>query len=504
MSTAVVIEIVISFILAATISLLVIFLRKGKIGRTTAILGCIISALIGVSGILAASLYDKPSFSVLGEEKMVIPVFSEYVEPGASAHFREQDISDKISVKGSVDTSVVGDYAVEYDFTHSGHYYYAVRNVKVVDTVSPELSLSGDSEITVSALDLYSEPGFAANDNYDGDLTASVKSERTKSEDDKYIITYTVSDSSGNTVTAQRIINVKDIIKPKFSSNKGSFINVVKGSEFNMPTVTASDDLDGDITSKISSSGSVDTGATGVYKLEYSVSDTAGNTATLSIQVNVYVPDDPSLSRIYLTFDDGPSSNVTPRILDILKDNNVKATFFVNGYSDDKLPLIKRIIDEGHTLGVHGTSHDYKSIYKSVEASVNNFNSLKDKIYKQTGYTTTVMRFPGGSSNQVSKNYCKGVMTESAYRLTNQGWRYFDWNVDSGDADGKMSRSYILNKVKNGLKKGRANVVLMHDHSSKSTTADALQEIIDYGNANGYIFCPINESTPDIHHTIAN
>lgn len=504
MTTAVIIEIILAVILTATILLLIIFLKNGKIGRTTAILGCIISALVGVSGILAASLYDKPSFSVLGEEKMVIPVFSEYVEPGASAYYREQDISDKIMVKGGVDTSVIGDYKIEYDFTHSGHYYYAVRNVKVVDEVLPELTLSGDSEITVSSLDFYSEPGFSATDNYDGDLTASVKSEQKKLENNKYVITYTVSDFSGNKSTAQRVITVKDIVKPKLSSNKTGVINVEKGTEFSLPTVTASDDLDGDITSKISSSGSVDTGTTGVYKLEYWVSDTAGNTATLSIQVNVYVPDDPSLSRIYLTFDDGPSSNVTPRVLDILRDNNVKATFFVNGYSDDKLPLIKRIIDEGHTLGVHGNSHDYKSIYKSVDASVNNINSLKEKIYNQTGYTATVMRFPGGSSNQVSRNYCKGVMTQSVYRLTKQGWRYFDWNVDSGDADGKMGRNYILNKVKNGLKKGRANVVLMHDHSSKSTTADALQEIIDYGNANGYIFCPINESTPDVHHSIAN
>ena len=114
------------------------------------------------------------------------------------------------------------------------------------------------------------------------------------------------------------------------------------------------------------------------------------------------------------------------------------------------------------------------------------------------------MRFPGGSSNNVSKSYCTGVVSNSASILLSQGWRYFDWNVDSGDADGSMSRSYIVNKVKNQLRHGRANVVLMHDYSTKSTTADALQEIINYGNANGYIFCAINESTPDIRHAIAN
>ncbi len=504
MSTSVIIEIVITVILAAIVSTLMLLFKKQKIGRTAAVLACAISLLVGISGILAAALYDKPDFRVLGENDMVIPVFSEYTEAGASASFRDKDLTDKIIIKGSVDTNTVGDYSIEYDFTHRGHYFYGVRRVRVVDTVAPELTLTGNTELTVSAIGHFSEPGFSATDNYNGDITASVKAEQTKTEENKYIITYTVADSSGNTAKAQRIVHIKDIVKPRLSSNKGTFINVAKGSEFILPTVTATDDLDGDITSKIQFSGSVDTANSGVYKLDYSVTDNAGNTAYMSVQVNVYMPDDPSLSRIYLTFDDGPSDNVTPRVLDILRDNNIKATFFINGYGDDKLPLIQRIINEGHTLAVHGTSHDYASVYSSVDACVNNFNSLRDKIFSQTGYTCTVMRFPGGSSNQVSKKYCAGVVSNSANQLTAQGWRYFDWNVDSGDADGKMSRSYIVNKVKRQLKTGRANVVLMHDYYTKSTTADALQEIINYGNANGYIFCPINETTPDVRHSIAN
>lgn len=504
MSTAVIIEIAITVLLAAIVSVLMLLLKTQKIGTTAAVLGCAISALVCLSGIITAALCDKPVFSVLGENEMVIPVFSEYVDSGAAASFRDKDLSDKITVNGSVDTSKVGDYNIEYDFTHRGHYFYGARRVSVVDTAAPELVLSGDAEVTVSAISHYSEPGFSATDNYDGDITASVKAEQIQLEENKYKITYTATDSSGNSDTAERIIHIKDIINPRLLSNVGSFINVAKGSEFTLPTVTASDDLDGNITSKIQFSGGVDINTSGVYKLEYSVSDNAGNSAYLSIQVNVYMPDDPSLSRIYLTFDDGPSDNVTPRILDILRDNNIKATFFVNGYSADKLPLINRIISEGHTLGVHGASHDYASVYSSVEACVNNFNSLRDTILNQTGYTPTVFRFPGGSSNNVSKKYCQGVVSNSANQLTAQGWRYFDWNVDSGDADGKMSRSYIVNKVKKQLKTGRANVVLMHDYHTKSTTADALQEIINYGNANGYIFCPINETTPDIRHAIAN
>ncbi len=504
MSTAVIIEIVITVFLAMVVAALMLLFRFKKIGSTFAIIGCIVSVLVSVSGILVASLYDQPVFIVSGDNEMVIPVFSEYVEQGAKASFRQEDLSGKISIRGSVDTSRVGDYSIEYYFSHRGHYFYATRRVRVVDKTAPVIHLSGNSEITVSSIDFYSEAGFSATDNYDGDLTASVKTEQIAKGKNKYIIKYTVADSSGNTASAERYITVKDIVRPTLTSKQGTFINIFVGSQFTMPTVTARDDLDGDITAKIQPSGSVDTSAAGVYKLEYSVADNAGNSAYLSIQVNVYVPDDPTLSRIYLTFDDGPSDNVTPRVLDILRDNNIKATFFINGYNDDKLPLIQRIINEGHTLGVHGASHDYASVYSSVDACVNNFNSLKDKILSQTGYTATVMRFPGGSSNQVSKKYCAGVVSRSVKILTAQGWRYFDWNVDSGDADGKMSSSYIINKAKNQLKKGRANVVLMHDYFTKSTTADALQELINYGNANGYIFCPINETTPDVHHSIAN
>ena len=115
---------------------------------------------------------------------------------------------------------------------------------------------------------------------------------------------------------------------------------------------------------------------------------------------------------IWLTFDDGPSSTITPKVLDILKKENVKATFFVLNYSSSNEHLIKRIVAEGHTIGIHGYSHEYSKIYKSKETFMNNIYSLQDKIYKSTGVKSMYIRFPGGSSNTVSRHYCKGIMTE--------------------------------------------------------------------------------------------
>ena len=313
-----------------------------------------------------------------------------------------------------------------------------------------------------------------------------------------------MSDSSRNSVSVNRNIIVKDIIKPQFTSSVGQVVGIVVNGEFTMPAVTASDDLDGDITSLIKIEGSVDSTKIGSYSVKYTVSDKAGNTNEMYIQFNVYEPDNVNVNPIYLTFDDGPSP-VTNTVLDILKENNIKATFFITDYAPDELPIIKRMISDGHTIGIHGFSHDYSVIYKSEEAFLNNVNSLAEKLKNDTGYIATIMRFPGGSSNSISKRYCKGVVTAAAHTLLNNGWRYFDWNVDSGDADGTaMPSYYIINRVKQGLKKGRTNVVLMHDFDNKITTAQSLQEIINYAKSQGYTFNSINEKTNDVKHTIAN
>lgn len=234
------------------------------------------------------------------------------------------------------------------------------------------------------------------------------------------------------------------------------------------------------------------------YTILYTAVDKAGNKTEKQREVNVV------RGRVALTFDDGPSLNITPQILDVLARNGVKATFFVLGFGPEKEELILREFSEGHTVGYHGMSHDYKTVYSSLEGLIKNFSSLEDKVYNLTGYTSKLIRFPGGSSNTVSKNYCTGIMTAAVKEVENQGYIYFDWNVDSNDAGSARTADDVYNNVINGIRPGHFNVVLMHDAAGKSNTLEALQQIIDYCYDNDYELVSLNSNSPQITHKIAN
>lgn len=222
------------------------------------------------------------------------------------------------------------------------------------------------------------------------------------------------------------------------------------------------------------------------------------------------IPEDTEIPEpvgtIYLTFDDGPSLSITPQILDILKSNNISATFFILDYEygSKREELVVRAFNEGHTIALHGTSHTYSEIYTSLDALVKNFETLQEKVYTSTGYRSYIIRFPGGSSNTVSKNYCTGIMTEAVEYFSTTDFVYFDWNVDSQDAGGAYSMEEIYENVTSSIKKGRNNVVLMHDSGSKKYTVEALQAIIDWALAEGYEFKAITQDTPQVTHRISN
>ncbi len=208
---------------------------------------------------------------------------------------------------------------------------------------------------------------------------------------------------------------------------------------------------------------------------------------------------------IYLTFDDGPSSTSTPKILDILKEENVKATFFILNYDNDKVNILKREAAEGHSIGIHGYSHDYKQIYKSDDAYMDNLNKLQNKIKDTLGVTSQITRFPGGSSNTISRRYSKGIMSRLTKNIQKAGYKYYDWNVDSDDAGSAKNKTQVYNNVTKGLSKNRSNVVLMHDFSGNSKTIGALKNIIEYGKENGYTFLPITyDSDLTVHHGVQN
>ncbi len=200
---------------------------------------------------------------------------------------------------------------------------------------------------------------------------------------------------------------------------------------------------------------------------------------------------------VYLTFDDGPSSN-TNAILDILKEYNVKATFFVNGKTDEiSKEGYKRIVEEGHTLAMHSYTHVYKEVYASKEAFLEDVYRLQNYLFDLTGTKPIYYRFPGGSSNTISEM----DMQIFIQALHEEGMEYFDWNVANGDGGNKeLTTDQILTNVWNDIPKYEHSMILMHDSVQKGFTVEALPEMIKQLQEAGYTILPIDDTTPLIQH----
>lgn len=205
--------------------------------------------------------------------------------------------------------------------------------------------------------------------------------------------------------------------------------------------------------------------------------------------------------KVYLTFDDGPSDN-TEKILEILKETNTKATFFVIGHTDEhSKEMYRRIYEEGHTLAMHSYTHQYQKIYQSVNAYKKDMTKLYNLLYEITGQKPKFIRFPGGSSNTVSKVDMKNIIlyTKKA------GYTYFDWNVINGDATGQtLSDEQMINSVISGVKMYDTSVVLMHDCAGKEQTVRTLPTIIKKLKKMKAAMLPINDTTTLVQHIKAD
>ena len=194
---------------------------------------------------------------------------------------------------------------------------------------------------------------------------------------------------------------------------------------------------------------------------------------------------------VYLTFDGSPSNN-TGRILDILSTYNVKATFFVVGNEDEEMKSVyQRIVNEGHTLGMHSYSNKYSSLYASTDAFINDLEKLQGYLMNVTGVSSMFYRFPGGSGNQISD-----INMVDYVRILNQrGITYFDWNVSAGDSANDYSIDDVVNQVTSGVRNYKTSVVLLHDADNKSTTVDALGPLIEALEKMDAELLPIDENT---------
>ena len=202
---------------------------------------------------------------------------------------------------------------------------------------------------------------------------------------------------------------------------------------------------------------------------------------------------------IYLTFDDGPGSE-TPRLLEILDKYNAKATFFV--VNTPFAETITQISNAGHALAMHTATHDFEKVYSSEEGYFEDLEKIESVIEQYAGYRPHLLRFPGGSSNQVSMKYCDGIMTTLTQSVEEKGYIYHDWNVDSCDAGGATTPEEVYHNVIEGCRTREFSVVLMHD--IRSYTIDAIEDIIIWGLENGYTFEAMTTDTPAIHHTVKN
>ncbi|MBO6196516.1 MAG: polysaccharide deacetylase [Butyrivibrio sp.] len=200
---------------------------------------------------------------------------------------------------------------------------------------------------------------------------------------------------------------------------------------------------------------------------------------------------------VYLTFDDGPSTN-TDEILDILEQYNVKATFFVCGKPNAKYTdLYKRIVNDGHTLGMHSYSHKYSELYSSLDSFKEDTDKLRIFLYETTGVWSSFYRFPGGSSNTVSKV----DMHELIDYLESSDVTFFDWNVSAGDDKAGANKDTIYANIVNNVPRFKHCVVLMHDAADKKSTVEALPEIIEAIQAmDDTVIVPITEDTLPVQH----
>ena len=465
--------------------------RKKRVKAKNNVFKIIVLLLVVVLFVVGGNYLLFPQIHLKGGGRISVNYKSTYKEKGYSASYLGKDLTKKVKVSGKVNTSKMGKYKVTYQVKGGIFPGRVVRTVVVGDIEKPKMELKKGTYYVCPGDEVVPEK-FKVTDNYDGDISDKVK---VTISDKKDSITYTVQDKSGNTSSIKKKIVFKDVVKPEIVLNGESEVNTFVGGQFQDPGVVAKDNCDGDLTSSVKTEGTVDTSNGGVYEVTYSVTDKAGNTGSIKRKVRV------SNGVIYLTFDDGPNQGTTNVILDILKEEGVPATFFVTNSGPDE--LIKREFDEGHTVALHTASHDYATVYASDDAYFKDLFSVQDRVKRITGVESKIVRFPGGSSNTVSRRYSQGIMTRLTQELINRGYKYYDWNLSSGDAEGGHPTSdKIYNNVISNLRSGKVNMILMHD--IKTYTRDALRNIIQYAKQKGYTFEKITLDTEMVTQRVNN
>ena len=475
----------------------------------------VIAVTIGVVAFQALDFTNPIHMTLNGDQVILLEYGQEYQEPGATAVVSEEGLVVPVTVSGQVDSTRLGKYLLKYTAQNEGHTRTEYRYVHVIDTEIPNITLTSDPKAYTLMGEAYQEEGFSATDNYDGNLTSKV----IRKEIDG-VMHYTVTDSAGNTATVTRKINYIDPNAPIITLEGGEMSFILAGENYEEPGCTATDFRDGDLSADVVVSGDVDGNIPGIYTLKYSITNSIGVEAVKERIIYVIPkqedskpvnPDEvglptpgtviePNGKTIYLTFDDGPGAH-TDRLLDVLKKYGVKVSFFVKGGSS-YTSCLTRAANEGHTVAIHTYSHNYAQIYASDAAFMADLEATQKMILEYTGKTSMLTRFPGGSSNSISVNYNRGIMSRLTKKLEELGYQYFDWNVDSNDAGGAKNADEVFNNIVKGIGSKQNSVVLQHD--TKGFSVDAVERVIAWGLCNGYTFAALDANSPTCHHGVRN
>ncbi len=474
--------------------------RSGSAGMIAFLVLAALSALLfGLNG-------EKSEVLMLGDEEMNVEYGSEFVDPcveivRTGKVFKFMNETELVPAVEQMTTDTLGKFKIHYLVVNDGEEQRFERIVNVVDTTPPAITVT-DPEGTEggSWMNGFSEPEISAYDLVDGDLSDAVQITHL---DGKVI--YSVADAQGNEAVLERT-PPQGSVAPEIMLTGGSDYTFTAAMDWVEPGYSVIDSDGTDLSELVQVSGYVTPYKLGDYTLSYQLSNSRGDTLRASRTVHVVAAERkeaviPEQKTIYLTFDDGPGP-YTDQLLDLLAKYDVKATFFVTGNYPDYYDCIGRAYDEGHTIAVHTFCHDYRQIYRGVQAYFDDFKACEDLIYEQTGTYTTLFRFPGGSSNTVS-SFNPGIMGMLATYMRDMGYYYFDWNVSSGDAKPVQIPTYeVYRNVINGCAQYDTNVVLQHD--VKDFSVAAVEDIIKWGLENGYQFLPLQEDSYGARHKIFN
>lgn len=400
---------------------------------------------------------------------------------------------DLVTINKKIDTTKIDEYDIEYQYKNKTK----LCHIQIVDTTPPVLKLK---DYKTDCVEKITSDKFIESCKDFSDVTFTIET-KNYTKEGKTKIEIKATDSYNNQTTETcTLTRIKDETPPKLKGIQKS-IEVYQGQSYDYQSVSITDDFDPN--PSLSINNEVDFTIPGTYTIEYVAKDRSGNTTKKTSNIVVLENAEADMKVVYLTFDDGPSYN-TEKVLDILKKHKVKATFFVTGNGQQYNNLITRAYNEGHTIGLHTYTHNYEYVYSSIDNYFEDLNKISDMVFQLAGEKSNVIRFPGGSSNTVSKNYKDGIMSELVQLVQDKGYQYYDWNVSSGDAAGFGIESEVIIEQSN-VGKGDKVMILFHDAYGKDTTVEALEKVIEHYKKEGYVFKPIHKETSYIcHHGVNN